>query len=64
MEAPIRILPPIKGACRICAAIHAKGTPHDVHSLYYMIRFRQKYGKYPTKADAAMTDLQITGGRK
>ncbi len=51
MGAPIRILPPVKGTCRSCATAHEKGTPHDVHSLYYMIRFRQEFGMYPSESD-------------
>ena len=46
------ILPPKPGVCRICAVAHHPDQPHDRESLYYQIKFRQKYGRFPTWNDA------------
>lgn len=48
----IRILPPRKGACPICAATHAPMLPHNRSSLYYQMRFMHEHGRLPTWEDA------------
>lgn len=48
----LRILPPRKGACPICAAMHEPMLPHNRNSLYYLMRFRQEHGRFPTWDDA------------
>lgn len=50
----IRIIPPRRGACRICAAFHEQNFPHDVNSLYYRTKFRRRHGRYPATDDAEM----------
>ena len=48
----IWLMPPMPGACPMCAGKHDPGRPHDRDSLYYQLRFRQKHGRMPTWADA------------
>ena len=48
----IKVKAPRPGACRICAAIHAPGMPHDRDSLYYQNRFYKRNKRFPTWADA------------
>ena len=48
----IRVLPPRPGVCRECAAKHDPTEPHDRNSLYYENRFRRRYKRFPTWADA------------
>ena len=43
---------PGAGKCRICAVRHRKDQPHDVRSVYYIVRFRQRYGREPDIFDA------------
>lgn len=40
------------GKCKICAVRHRKDQPHDVRSVYYIVRFRQRYGREPDIFDA------------
>lgn len=49
---PIKVIPPRPGACKVCAAFHSSDSPHDVNSLYYRMKFRQRHGRYPTAEDA------------
>lgn len=48
----IKVSPPRPGACKICAVKHNPAEPHDRDSLYYQNRFRKKYKRFPTWADA------------
>ena len=48
----IKVLPPRPGACRICAARHAKGQPHERDSLSYQMKFYQRFRRLPTWEDA------------
>lgn len=48
----IKILPPKPGTCPVCAAVHEKGTAHDTQSVYFKMRFFQKYGRFPMREDA------------
>ena len=48
----IKVLPPSPGLCRLCATKHEPTEPHDRDSLYYQNRFRRKYKRFPTWADA------------
>ena len=48
----IKIIPPIPGACRICATVHGPAQPHEKNSLYYMNRFWKRYKRFPTWEDA------------
>ena len=46
------ILPPKPNVCPECAVKHGPNEPHDLHSLYYQMYFRLKYGRQPTWKDA------------
>lgn len=48
----IKVLPPLPGACRLCAARHSADQPHERDSLYYQVRFYQKFRRFPTWEDA------------
>ncbi len=48
----IRVLPPLPGACRVCAARHQPEEPHAWDSLYYQVRFYQTHRRFPTREDA------------
>ena len=48
----IRILPPMRGSCPICAAMHEEALPHKRNSIYYQMKFRQQHGRFPTWEDA------------
>ena len=48
----IQILPPMRGTCPICAAMHEAELPHNRNSLYYRMKFRQQHGRFPTWEDA------------
>lgn len=46
------LLPPKEGHCRICAVKHEPDMPHDATSLFYGVRFKMRYGREGTWADA------------
>jgi hypothetical protein len=46
------LLPPPEGHCRICARKHDPTIPHDAQSLFYGTRFKMRYGREGTWADA------------
>lgn len=46
------ILPPAPGKCPVCAVKHDPGQPHNLHSLYYQMKFRQQHDRAPKWADA------------
>ena len=48
----IRMTPPLRGACPVCAYKHNPSDPHFPKSAYYMLKFSQKYGRLPTWQDA------------
>ena len=48
----IKILPPLPGHCKICAAKHDPAQPHDRDSLIYQNRFYKKHRRFPTWEDA------------
>ena len=48
----IKILPPMRGSCPICAAIHEAALPHNRNSLYYRMKFHQEHQRFPTWEDA------------
>ena len=48
----IKIIPPLPGACKICATVHGPAHPHDKNSLYYMNWFWKRYKRFPTWEDA------------
>jgi hypothetical protein len=50
---PMRLLPPPKDACHVCARQHDPLLPHDAQSLYYQYAFYGVLGRWPTWADAA-----------
>lgn len=50
--AQIKILPPMRGSCPICAAMHEEQMPHNRNSLYYQMRFYQENRRFPTWKDA------------
>lgn len=50
--ASMQILPPGPGKCPVCAGAHEPRQPHNKHSLYYRMKFRQAHGRYPDWRDA------------
>lgn len=48
----VHIAAPTKEVCPICAAYHHPDYPHNWHSLYYQMRFRQDHGRFATRDDA------------
>lgn len=46
------LLPPPEGHCRICAVKHEPWLPHNARSLFYQMRFKMRYGRDGTWADA------------
>jgi len=46
------LLPPAEGLCRICATDHQPQEAHHAVSLFYGMRFRMRYGRAGTWADA------------
>ena len=43
----IRLLAPGKNKCPICADRHSDREPHNRNSLYYQVKFRRKYHRFP-----------------
>ena len=41
------------GKCKTCAMRHDARLPHDVRSVYYIVRFVQRYNREPDLRDAA-----------
>ncbi len=56
----IKIIPPVPGACRICATKHDPAEPHDRDSLYYQNWFHRKYKRFPTWKDAMAHCSELT----
>lgn len=48
----IRLFPPGKNVCPICATKHRKDDPHDIMSLYYQYVFYRNSGRFPSWRDA------------
>lgn len=48
----IRLLPPGKTKCPLCADRHTAKDPHNRNSLYYQMRFLQDHERLPTWGDA------------
>lgn len=48
----VTVTPPTEGTCPVCAAKHPPHHPHDWHSIYYQMRYRQENGRLPTMEDA------------
>ena len=46
------LLPPPAGHCRICAVKHEPQMPHNAQSLFFGMRFKMRYGRDGTWADA------------
>lgn len=56
------LLPPPEGHCRICAVAHEPHFPHNALSMFYQVRFKMRYGRDGTWADAAAhcsLDMQL-----
>jgi len=54
------LMPPREGHCRICAVDHKPEEPHNAQSLFYAMRFRMRYKRDGTWADAiAHCDIDI-----
>jgi hypothetical protein len=51
-EDSMMLLPPPPGHCRICGTRHDPDDPHDATSLFWGMRFRMRYGRDGTWADA------------
>ena len=50
--AHMMLLPAKKGHCQVCAVQHPPEAPHNAQSLFYGMRFKGKYGRDVTWADA------------
>jgi len=48
----LKILEPEPGDCQICARHHNPTLPHDIHSLYYQIKFKLENNREATWQDA------------
>lgn len=48
----MKLMPAKKGTCCMCATAHEEHHPHNYWSLFYQMRFRMKYGRDATHADA------------
>jgi hypothetical protein len=46
------LLPCAKNVCPACAADHPPDKPHNSESLYYQYSFFERFGRWPTWADA------------
>lgn len=46
------LMPPRKDHCRICAVKHEPDVPHNAQSLFFQMRFKMRYGRDGTWADA------------
>ena len=55
-----KMMPAKPGTCAFCATKHDENLPHNLQSLFYGTRFKLKYGRDPTWADACahLTDDQ------
>jgi len=52
VDADMVLQPPKPGVCQECALAHDPKYPHNLNSLYYQMKFRQKNGRIPTWHDA------------
>lgn len=52
MTGQAMMLPPAKGCCMVCATRHDPKAAHNVQSMFYGMRFQDKYGRAPTWYDA------------
>lgn len=48
----LMLLPPPEGHCRICAVKHEPEMPHNAQSMFFQMRFKLRYGRDGTWADA------------
>ena len=48
----VRIFPVVEGSCPECGAVHDAKMPHYCGSVYYQMRFQQKFGRAPVWNDA------------
>lgn len=51
-KATMTLMPVVAGACAVCASKHESNLAHNLHSLYYGMRFKIEHGRDPTWADA------------
>ena len=51
-QGSMKLLPPPEGHCRICAVDHQPEMPHNAQSIFYGMRFKMRYGRDGTWADA------------
>ena len=52
IKGQLRLLPATPGTCAVCAVDHEEHLAHSLTSLFYGVRFKLKYGRDPTWADA------------
>ena len=52
VQGVMMLMPPPEGHCRICAMKHDPNVPHNGLSLFYGMRFKMRYGREGTWADA------------
>ena len=48
----LHMLPAKPDRCQMCAMAHGLEEPHNRDSLFYQMFFYQRYGRWPTWADA------------
>jgi hypothetical protein len=48
----MKMLPPRKGVCQICAHDHPATFPHNWQTLYYQMQFKGRFGREATWADS------------
>lgn len=48
----MKMLPAAPGTCCMCATKHGEHDPHNYWSTFYQTRFKLKYGRDATQADA------------
>ena len=51
-EKSMKLLPPAKHLCQVCAVEHDADTPHDAKSMYYQTKFNMEHGRRATWVDA------------
>lgn len=47
-----KVLPARPGTCAVCATDHNPNHAHNLQSVFYGVRFKLKWGRYPTWEDA------------
>ena len=48
----LKVMPAAPGTCAFCATEHNEFQPHNWWSVFYQVRFKLKWGRAATHADA------------